>query len=73
MVDTDYGWISKDSNSEKHYIKPKPTKNLFTDIIIGMIPIIGGLGYIAFSAFHDGARAHEKAEFDALDSLDLMK
>jgi len=73
MIDTNYGWIKNYSTSKKCYIKPKPTKNLFTNIIIGMVPIIAGVGYIVFSAFHNGARAYETAELNALDSLDLLE
>ena len=41
--------------------------------VIGVALIIGGVGLLVSSAFYEGCKAYNQAEFNVLDTLGLFK
>lgn len=74
MIKSKYGSITNSKTGE--------TKDIVVDILclknakdflIGGGIVLVGFSYLAISAFKNGARAFEQAEYDTLEALDLFK
>jgi hypothetical protein len=74
MIKFKMGSVESTETGQIEDIVVKSTSpNSLKDIVIGGIAVIVGIGYIAVSAFKNGAKAMETAELKALDACGLIK
>lgn len=69
MRPDDYGWIVDPS----HPINPKPDRESWKDLAIGIGLTLFGVIWTAVSAFSNGAHACQDAELNTLHQAGLIK
>lgn len=74
MIKSKYGPITNPKTGEtKDIVVDILSLKNAKDFLIGGGIVLVGLSYLTISAFKNGARAFEQAEYDTLEALDLFK
>lgn len=74
MIKMNFGAIGNYETGKYEDIVVKAiTPNGFKDILIGGSVVMVGIIYLTATAFKNGARSYEKAEFDALEKQNLIR
>ena len=74
MIKSKYGPITNPKTGEtKDIVVDILSLKNAKDFLIGGGIVLVGLSYLAISAFKNGTRAFEQAEYDTLEALDLFK
>ena len=72
MIKFKQGAITNECGDTKDIVVKAATPNKLKDIIIGGGTVLVGIIYLTYTAFRNGSKAFEKAEFDTLDDLGLL-
>ena len=73
MIKSKFGPIRNTETGKEKDINVKAVSpNNFKDILIGGGIVLVGITYLTVSAFKNGAKAFEEAEYKVLEDLDLF-
>lgn len=67
-----FGWVGDNRGTKKDITLNYLDKKNVGNVLIGGVLMLAGLIYTAVSTFTSGAKAFDKAEWDALADLDLV-
>lgn len=62
-----------DYNGNIKHIDFKPSVGGIVKCAVGILLMLTGAGITIYNSFKEGAKAYNKAEYDALDSLGLIE
>jgi hypothetical protein len=72
MIKFKQGWIQKVTGEKQDIIVEAAAPNKLKDIVIGGGMALVGIIYLTYTAFRNGAKAHEAAEFKTMEDLGLL-
>ena len=72
MIKFKQGYIGTKDGVTKDIVVKAATPNTLKDILIGGSLVLGGITYLTVTAFKNGAKKFEDAEFQTLSDLGLI-
>ena len=73
MIKFRQGWIENQEGVRKDIIVKAFLPNKAKDIVIGSILIVAGVAHLTVSAFKNGSKHFEEAEYNTLNDLGILK